>query len=463
MDPKNDPKFLSRRRFVSLTVGGFAVALAAACRGSGSGQPAGGQPAGQPTTAGGAPAAQAPAQAGGAVTSIKWSTWGNPGEIERFKQFTDDFNKRTPNIKAELIPIPNDGYAAKMLTQLSGGTAPDVFYIGDGDVGKLIDSKQITELTETLKGAKSKSKPEEFFDGLWGAAKTPDSKIYGMTVDCNPMVLWYNKKLLQEAGVTQMPADLAKAGQWDWKAFQGMLDQLVAKGKRGFIQENWWATVYDWATVNGGKVVDGGRFVAAEDPKSVEGFQFVYDNLQKKAFTYSGTLPKGQGVDAMFLSQQAGFIAAGRWLLPVFKKSQGLEFDIVTYPTNTGKKIEPAGIPTAYAVVNIKSANQDAAFSFLTDFVSKDGQTFRLKGGGNAVPSVKGADDVVSEDNLPANWQALIDARGVGYAQWGDLAAVPGLPDDIAKLWDELFLQGGDVKTVLNKAADMANAKMKKQ
>jgi ABC-type glycerol-3-phosphate transport system substrate-binding protein len=109
-----------------------------------------------------------------------------------------------------------------------------------------------------------------------------------------------------------------------------------------------------------------------------------------------------------------GFIGAGRWLLPVFKKNGGLEYDIVTYPTNTGKKIESEPIPTAYAVINAKSPNPDAAFAFLTDFVSKEGQTFRLQGGGNAVPSVCGADNVVSEDNLPQNWQALIDAREIG-------------------------------------------------
>jgi multiple sugar transport system substrate-binding protein len=464
MSSDSDLKSISRRRFVVATAAGLAgVALSACGANSGGGatsaKPTGAPAGGQPATGG---AAQAPAQASGAVANIKWSTWGNPGEIDRFKQATDDFNKRTPTIKADLIPIPTDGYEAKMLTQLSGGTAPDMFYAGDGSIGKFIENKTINDLTESLKGATSKSKPDDFFDGIWGAARTPDGKLYGVAVDCNPMVLWYNTKLLQDAGVTQMPADLAKAGQWDWKAFQGMLDKLVAKGKRGMIHENWWAANYAWSTINGGKIIDGGRFVAAEDPKSVEAFQFVYDNLQKKTFTYSGSLPKGQGMDAMFMSQQTGFIGAGRWLLPVFKKNAGLEYDIVTYPTNTGKKIEPAPIPTAYAVINSKSANADAAFTFLTDFVSKDGQIFRLKGGGNAVPSVRGADAVVAEENVPANWQALIDAREVGYAQWGELAGVAGLPTDLEKTFDELWLQGGDVKATLQKASDLANSKMKK-
>lgn len=444
MNSPSDPNLISRRRFVVAAAAGFAGVMLAACGGGGT------QPTAKPTTA------------TGAVTNIKWSTWGNPGEIDRFKQFTDDFNKRTPNIKAELIPIPNDGYEAKILTQLSGGTAPDVFYAGDGSIGKFISSQTILELTDRMKGATSKSKPEDFFDGLWGASKASDGKIYGIAVDCNPMVLWYNKKVLQEAGITQMPADMAKSGEWTFSNFQGMLEKIVAMGKRGMIHENWWAHNYVYATNNGGKIIDGGKFVAASDPKTIEAFQFVYDNMQKKNITYSGSLPKGQGTDAMFMSQQAGFIGAGRWLLPVFKKNGSLEYDIVTFPTNTGKKTEPTPIPTAYAVINSKSPNPDAAFAFVTDFVSKEGQVFRLKGSGNAVPSVRGADDVVSEDNLPANWKALIDARENGYAQWGELASASGLPTDLEKVFDELWLQGGDVKATLGKATDLANSKMNK-
>lgn len=37
---------------------------------------------------------------------IKWATWGNPGELTRFQDFTNDFNKKHPEIEAELIPIP---------------------------------------------------------------------------------------------------------------------------------------------------------------------------------------------------------------------------------------------------------------------------------------------------------------------------------------------------------------------
>jgi len=470
MNGENEPKGINRRKFLSASAAALSSLALAACGQSDGGGQAGGTAGGQASAAAntaatqeaaGAAAGQASSAAAGAAggqanaslkgTALKWSTWGNAGELTRFQEYTADFNQRT-GATAELIPIPTD-YEPKILTQLSGGTAPDLFYSGDQTMAKLIQSKAIIELTERMQSDASQSKPDIFVEGLWGPARTEDGKIWGAPVDCNPLVFWYNKQVLQDAGVTTMPADLQKQGQWTWDALSTMLEQVVAKGKRGLIFGNWFGPIWGWVTTNGGKVFDGNNFVAADDPKAIEGLKFIIDNVQGKTFTYSGSLPKGQGEDAMFLSQQTAFVVAGRWLLPVFKKAANLQYDVVTWPTNTGKKIEPATIATAYMVQNAKAANADAAFAMLTDFVSPAGQTFRLQGGGNAVPSVTGADQVVSEGNLPANWQAFIDARDVGYAIWPGLANYPGLGDEINKTLDQVWLQGGEVEATVQKIA----------
>ena len=54
---------------------------------------------------------------------------GNPGELTRFQELTKDFNKKHSDIEVEFIPIPGE-YDQKILTQLTGGTAPDIFYAG---------------------------------------------------------------------------------------------------------------------------------------------------------------------------------------------------------------------------------------------------------------------------------------------------------------------------------------------
>lgn len=467
MSSENDAKFINRRRFLGTAAAGLSGLVLAACGQSGGNAQTGGQSSnaagGQASGGTAAPAAGGSTQITSGLqlngTKITWSTWGNPGEIQRFKEFTDQFNKET-GAQANLIPIPNDGYQTKVLTQLSGGTAPDAFYSNDTMLAQLIQSKLIIELTERLKSDASRSKPDDFYDGLWGPAKTADGKIYGVAVDNNPLVFWYNKGLLEQAGVTTMPADLYRDNKWNWDALSSMLDKVVAAGKRGVIFENWWGPIWGWATTNGGKVFDGNNFVGNQDPKTKEGLKFILDNLQAKKFTYSGSLPKGQGQDAMFLSQQAAFVIAGRWLLPVFKKAKdSLQYNIVPWPTNTGKQIEPAPIATAYMVQNTKASNPDAAFAFLTNFVSKQGQIFRLQGGGNAVPSIQGADEVVAEGGDPENWQAFIDARNIGFAVWPGLANYAGLGDDINKALDAVWLKGGDVDATLNQIAQLVQQK----
>jgi multiple sugar transport system substrate-binding protein len=444
MSSNKDYRLISRRKFLTTTataIGGLALA---AC-GSGGGD-------------GGSAAAGR-----GGTARLKWSTWGNPGELQRFQEFTQDFNSKHPNIQMEMIAIPNAEYDSKMLTQMIGGTAPEVFYAGDQFIARLSAEQAILELGPLLAGPDSKSKPEDFFEGLWGAAKTEDGKIYGVPVDCNPMVLWYNKKLLQDAGVADMPGDLYDQGKWNRDAFQQMVDKVAAADKRGYILDMWWGHIYSWITTNGGKVYDfdNKRFVAHEDPKSVEAVKWMYDNLQAKKFAYQGALGEGQGADAMFMSQQAAFVGAGRWLLPVFKQNEGLEFDIAPWPANTGNKIEPAGIPTANIVINANAADQKAAFTFLTEYVSADGQIFRLQGGGNAVPSIKGADEVVKEGNVPEHAQVFLDAREVGYALWPIQASIAGLGTDIEEAWDKLFLKGGDPKAALTQIGEMVNEELK--
>jgi multiple sugar transport system substrate-binding protein len=111
-------------------------------------------------------------------------------------------------------------------------------------------------------------------------------------------------------------------------------------------------------------------------------------------------------------------------------------------------------------VLNANAKNQAAAFQFLTNFVSKEGQIYRLQGGGNAVPSVSGADWVVTDGNLPANAPILLEARQIGYNNFATEARVPGLAEDIIKELDTLWLKGGDVQATLQKIGENANTKI---
>jgi len=161
-----------------------------------------------------------------------------------------------------------------------------------------------------------------------------------------------------------------------------------------------------------------------------------------------------------FIGNQVGFIVCGRWFLPEFKQSKGLEYDAVPFPSSTGK-IAAANVALAYIVMNKRTKNQSGAFDFLTNYVSVDGQNFRLSGGGNAVPSIKGPDHVVTDGNDPQHAHYLPDARNIGYALFPAEMGTSGLTDDVKTTLDPMWLQGKDVKTTLASFAALANPRIK--
>jgi multiple sugar transport system substrate-binding protein len=393
----------------------------------------------------------------GGAGSITWSVWGNPGEVKRLQEFTDDFNKRNAKAKARLISVPTASYEQKLLTQLSGNTAPDVFYTGDTLIARLIKNKSILELTERLNSKASESPPDQFFDGLWGAAKEPGGKIYGVPVDCNPAVIWFNKKVLTEAGITRTPAELFEAGEWTRDAFQDLAEKIHASGKRAAALGSDWMSVYSWMTSNGGKIYEDGKFVAHEDPKSTEAFAWMREMIASKLFIYAGSLPEGQGQEALFMSNNVGFaISVGRWVLPLFKQNKNLDYDIVPYPS-PDSKMPVTPVAAASLVINKEAKDVNAAFTFLTQFVSKKGQEFRLSDAGNAVPSVPGPDNVVLEGGLPEHAKYFLELRQKGYSLPIEEARTPGLSEEISKRIDVVWTRGGDPATKLAEIGARAN------
>jgi len=405
MEPNELPaRELSRRHFlVGTAVAGLGVT------GVGGLLTAGGGGEEAPSTGTGAGGGKI----GGAVT---WGSWANPGEATRFREYSQQFQSQY-GTKVTWQNIVGD-YQAKLLTQLAGGAAPDAFYVGDGQMAKMIESGQLEDLTTYLGSADSPIKETDIYEGLRQWVKPASGTgIFGLPVDCNPKVFWFNKGLLQEAGVTQNPAQLFEAGTWNQAALTDMLTKVKGTGKRGLVLEGNWFDLMSWMTTFGGTTFDdSGKAVFDQDAKSQAALTWLFDQIKAGNITYGGSLPKGQGVDALFYGGQLATIQYGRWILPNLKKLQNLQYDIAPLPSETGKDVAPVAVYTAAMSVYKKAKDKNAALAFFGHYVSKEGEKARLSGGGNAVPALAGLDDVVTEGNLPEHGKYFTEIAAKGYA-----------------------------------------------
>lgn len=421
---------VSRRSFLTTSaLAGLSIAgsgsLLAACGGDDGGGAGG-------TTGGGGEG-----QVGGEVT---WGSWANPGEAARFKEYSAQYQKES-GTKVTYQTVTGD-YLAKLLTQLAGGSAPDAFYIGDTQITKLIESNALEPLNDYLDSPEADVKFEDTFEGLRQWCQSEDGTIYGIPVDCNPAVFWFNKKILAEAGVTQDPAAAQEAGAWNRDALTDLLTKVKATGKRGFVVEagwfNWWGLV----TSQGGTMVDeNGEAVFADDEKAKDAIAWMIEQIKNGNLTYGGSLPKGQGVDALFYAGQLASIGYGRWILPNVKKLKGrVDYDIAPFASEDGASVAPVPVATAAMGVNSKAKDKQAALEFLGNFVNADGQRFRLSGGGNAVPSVEGLEEIVTEGNDPPHAAWFTEVAKAGYATPAPLYKSSKKSADHNKIVDSLLL-----------------------
>ncbi|QOR71052.1 sugar ABC transporter substrate-binding protein [Ruania alkalisoli] len=392
-------------------------------------------------------------------STVTWSTWGSPEELERFEGFNEQFMADHEDITVELQPTAGySDYHSKLLAQLTSGTAPDVFYVGDDRIGEFVDAGVLLPLSDLMDSDASQTPVDAFNPGVLGAGQTEDGEIYAVPNDVNPDALWYDKEALAAAGITEDPAELAANDEWTTETFLEMNDKLAEAGLIGSMYWNYYGTHWSWVSSQGGTAYDeSGTFVGNTDATTVDAVQTFADYMQDGTFVVADTMPEGAGADSEFVTHGAGFFAQGRYTIGTLEEAGVAEsYDIVRWPTPDGTAA-PTTVAASYLVINADTPDPDAAFAFWTAYLSQEGQEFRLSEGGNAVPSIEGADDVVLADGYPEHAQTFLDMRDMGFANYAAESTVPGLSTDINEAMLNLYQgAGGTAQETLDQIAALA-------
>lgn len=396
---------------------------------------------------------------GGTVT---WSTWGTPDELKAFEEFNAQFKERHPDIQVNFQPVASyDEYHSKLNTQLTSGTAPDVFYVGDDHVATMVQNGVLAPLSERLSASGSAISADDFSKDIYQVAMA-DGEIYGLPNDVNPDAFWYSKAALEAAGITEDPAELAASGTWTTEAFFGMTKKLADAGLTGAAFWNYWATTSSIMVSQGGQVYDNsGAYVANTDSTSVTAMQDWADRFASGELAVADSMPAGGDADTLFVTGKLGFLVQGRYTVGTVEGA-GLDvagFDVVRWPTPDGAAA-PSGVASSFLAINKDAADVDAAYTFFSEFLDADGQTLRLADSGNALPSISGIDDIVTDSGKPANVATLLAMRDAGFTNFPTEAAVPGLSGSISNdIMLPLYQGKSTAQQALDAAADLVAEK----
>lgn len=338
---------LSRRRFVqgsAMLVMGAATLLVAACQGQSS-APSSAAPA-APTTAANlaptkaaataAPAQQAAASAAGAVTLRMASGSHGAGTtfLDVMKNVAQEYHKANPSvtISSEFIP---QNYHQKLTVAAAGNAAPDIIFFGAGkDMPSYMNQGFFVDLGPYV--SKSTSfKPDDFFPVDWKFCQWK-GKQYGIPWGSGCAVIFYNKKLFDDASVAYPPTDWNDP-KWTWETFLETATKLT-KGSGptktfGYAPNTWWVYTQPWIWANGAPGVVNANVTTSllQDPAVTDAIQWIADLSLKH---HVAPLPSemGQGLQGMLTSNRVAMWEANTGQVPFVSTYKGFQWDIGVYP-----------------------------------------------------------------------------------------------------------------------------------
>lgn len=327
---------------------------------------------------------------------------------EDVTNITKEFEKNNPNIKIKATFAPYEALEQKIQTSAKSG-GYDVVVIDAPWTAKFAKAGFVKDVSDKLKS-------EEESDIFTGAIDSVsyDGKLYGMPWLNDTKFLFYNKEILEKAGIQNPPTNF---------------EELEAQAK--IIQDKklvpypivWsWsqaeALVCDFTAITssfGGKMIDDSGKPTLNDPKNVKALTFMTETLNEKLTDPKSTEYLEEDVRGVFSSGKSAF--ALNWTYMFNMANDEKESSIAG-------KVGIAPIPMSVnggmgLSVTSGSKHADEAWKYIQYLSSKEVQKNYAK---NALPIWK---SLYEEQQVIDTNPEVVAASKIQYAQLENRPRVP--------------------------------------
>jgi multiple sugar transport system substrate-binding protein len=295
------------------------------------------------------------------VVTLKFWKYQDPVQQPVLEKLIKKYNAAHTGVKVELETFPFDQYLSeKVLTSLSAGNGPDVFWVSAATVLNFAPQNLLLPLQDTFTKDLRKDFLPQSLDSI-----TFGENIYGVPHEMGLQGLLYDKKLFSTEGL-EAPAT--------WDDLASVSERIKTRSRSGILLPTspdvfqnfiWWPFLWQ----GGGEVVDDGFTKAMiNEPAGVAAL-----DLWRKLYTEKLAAPKSAGAFGDELGQgTVGMAALGMWPVSNFTKNYpDLEVGAAPLPIPDG------GTPSAafggwYTAVSAATDHPKEAKDFAVWLFGKD-------------------------------------------------------------------------------------------
>lgn len=309
----------------------------------------------------------------------------SPARTETLQALVDKFEAENEGVEVEIVSLPWGQAFEKLATMVAGGDIPDVVEMPDSWLALYAGSGKLASLEEHIAGWEHGGTLTE--KTLQMARQSGDAYMvpYGFYL----RAMFYNKKLLAEAGIDSPPGTMAEFMEASRKVSE-------LPGKSGYCLRGGPGGTNGWIMM--ASVMNGTNEFFTEDgisrinePGSVEGIQFLLDIYQK------GYAPK-DSVNWGFNEIVAGFYSGTcafldqdpDALIAISERMPAEDFAVIPMPVGPSGKAFPTIGFAGWSIFE-STEHQDDAWNLVTALSNPDANSTWAKRVG-VIPIHKGAD-----------------------------------------------------------------------
>ena len=191
---------------------------------------------------------------------------------------TDEQAKVTVEVEQTDTGTDTTRYGRKILTLAASDSLPDVLYVHPIFFSSIASRKILVDQEKLANQQKFDIKgiQKELLD----ANRWTDGKLYALPYSSVTGLIMVNAGLFRQRGVP-VPAELEKAGKWDWEGFRDALRRLTLRGETEPVvgmpeHQRGLQYLTPWIYGNGGEVFSKDlKSVALDTPKAREALEYL--------------------------------------------------------------------------------------------------------------------------------------------------------------------------------------------
>lgn len=313
---------------------------------------------------------------------VELEFWGIFDEPGAFDEAIRNFRKLNPNINVRYVPFPFEEYEKAVIDALASGHGPDIWMIQNTWLPKHKDKLAPLDQNDKNLNYKLFNFRQDFVD----VAQTDlvdNGQIYALPLYIDTLALYYNKDLLNSAGISQAPKI--------WDEFNETVEVLTKKDSRGNIEKagaamglarniNRSTDILMLLMIQSGAQMVDRDLKQATFARTVE-FQPVgevaleyytdFADPLKSVYTWNNNL--FYSIDSFVTERTAMMFNYSHHIQTIRAKSPRLNFGVALMPQPKNASVRVDYANYFAPAVSAASKNKDAAWKFLVYLASREG------------------------------------------------------------------------------------------